>query len=108
LSPIGFADGRTLREPPTWQDQLLTPRLSACSLERGLKVKEYELRRRNFSETGNFGFGVQEHIDLGIKYDPGIGVRRRSLVALDVHEMTVAYRSLACVCLGQGYQGSTN
>lgn len=24
-------------------------------LERGLKVKEYELKRRNFSETGNFG-----------------------------------------------------
>merc|ERR1712166_1146471 len=43
-------------------------------LERGLKVKEYELRKRNFSETGNFGFGITEHIDLGIKYDPGIGI----------------------------------
>lgn len=43
-------------------------------LERALKVKEYELRRRNFSETGNFGFGIDEHIDLGIKYDPGIGI----------------------------------
>ena len=43
-------------------------------LERGLKVKEYELRKRNFSETGNFGFGISEHIDLGIKYDPGIGI----------------------------------
>ena len=43
-------------------------------LERGLKVKEYELRRRNFSETGNFGFGITEHIDLGIKYDPSIGI----------------------------------
>ena len=30
------------------------------SLERGLKVKEYELRRKNFSATGNFGFGIQE------------------------------------------------
>lgn len=36
-------------------------------IERGLKVKEYELRRRNFSDTGNFGFGITEHIDLGIK-----------------------------------------
>jgi large subunit ribosomal protein L11e len=36
-------------------------------LERGLKVKEYELLRRNFSDTGCFGFGIQEHIDLGIK-----------------------------------------
>ncbi|KAK0516230.1 hypothetical protein JMJ35_000833 [Cladonia borealis] len=43
-------------------------------LERGLKVKEYELRRKNFSETGNFGFGISEHIDLGIKYDPAIGI----------------------------------
>ncbi|KAL1915536.1 60S ribosomal protein uL5 [Calcarisporiella thermophila] len=43
-------------------------------LERGLKVKEYELRNRNFSGTGNFGFGIQEHIDLGIKYDPSIGI----------------------------------
>jgi large subunit ribosomal protein L11e len=37
-------------------------------------VKEYELRRKNFSETGNFGFGIQEHIDLGARYDPGIGI----------------------------------
>jgi large subunit ribosomal protein L11e len=43
-------------------------------LERGLKVKEYELQARNFSTTGNFGFGIQEHIDLGIKYDPNIGI----------------------------------
>ncbi|CAD50943.1 60S ribosomal protein L11a, putative [Plasmodium reichenowi] len=43
-------------------------------LEKGLKVKEYELRRKNFSDTGNFGFGIQEHIDLGIKYDPSTGI----------------------------------
>lgn len=43
-------------------------------LERGLKVKEYELKRGNFSETGNFGFGIQEHIDLGARYDPTIGI----------------------------------
>ncbi|GAB6031234.1 60S ribosomal protein L11 [Chamberlinius hualienensis] len=43
-------------------------------LEKGLKVKEYELRKENFSDTGNFGFGIQEHIDLGIKYDPSIGI----------------------------------
>jgi large subunit ribosomal protein L11e len=43
-------------------------------LERGLKVKEYELKNGNFSKTGNFGFGIQEHIDLGIKYDPSIGI----------------------------------
>ena len=43
-------------------------------LERGLKVKEYELRKGNFSATGNFGFGIQEHIDLGLKYDPSTGI----------------------------------
>jgi large subunit ribosomal protein L11e len=43
-------------------------------LRRGLKVKEFELRRRNFSDTGNFGFGIEEHIDLGIKYDPSTGI----------------------------------
>ncbi|KAH9968437.1 ribosomal protein L5 domain-containing protein [Lactifluus volemus] len=36
-------------------------------LERGLKVKEYELH-------GQFGFGIQEHIDLGARYDPTIGI----------------------------------
>jgi len=43
-------------------------------LERGLKVKEYELRAGNFSQNGNFGFGLQEHIDLGLKYDPSVGI----------------------------------
>ena len=43
-------------------------------LEKGLKVKEFELRENNFSATGNFGFGVDEHIDLGIKYDPAVGI----------------------------------
>ena len=43
-------------------------------MEKGLKVKEYELNRRNFSEMGNFGFGINEHIDLGIRYDPSIGI----------------------------------
>merc|ERR1711934_611655 len=43
-------------------------------LESGLKVKEYELKKGNFSAQGCFGFGIQEHIDLGIRYDPGIGI----------------------------------
>jgi large subunit ribosomal protein L11e len=43
-------------------------------LEKGLKVKEFELKAGNFSSTGNFGFGIEEHIDLGLKYDPSIGI----------------------------------
>jgi len=81
-------------------------------IKRALKVKEYELRKQNFSNdgkqsssrclcppffgfsgagqraflsllgnfiyyyihTGNFGFGIDEHIDLGIKYDTSTGI----------------------------------
>ena len=43
-------------------------------LDRGLKVKEYELKKKNFSDTGSFGFGINEHIDLGLKYDPSTGI----------------------------------
>jgi large subunit ribosomal protein L11e len=43
-------------------------------LESGLKVKEYELLKKNFSATGCFGFGISEHIDLGLKYDPSTGI----------------------------------
>ena len=39
-----------------------------------MKVKEFELKDANFSSSGNFGFGIDEHIDLGIKYDPSIGI----------------------------------
>merc|ERR1712137_1102560 len=43
-------------------------------IEKGLRVKEFELRENNFSAEGNFGFGIEEHIDLGINYDPSIGI----------------------------------
>merc|ERR1711935_50305 len=43
-------------------------------LKRGLKVKEFELKKKNFSDQGNFGFGIDEHIDLGLKYDPSTGI----------------------------------
>ena len=43
-------------------------------LDRALKVKEYELKKVNFCDTGCFGFGINEHIDLGLKYDPSTGI----------------------------------
>ena len=43
-------------------------------LDRALKVKEYELKFGCFSDTGCFGFGITEHIDLGMKYDPSTGI----------------------------------
>merc|ERR1711862_929153 len=47
----------------------------ACHVTtRGEKVKEYELKKGCFSKQGCFGFGIQEHIDLGIRYDPYTGI----------------------------------
>jgi large subunit ribosomal protein L11e len=43
-------------------------------LKTGLKVKDNEIKGKSFSNGGNFGFGIQEHIDLGIKYDPNTGI----------------------------------
>merc|ERR1711907_608153 len=43
-------------------------------LHTALKVKEHELKKENFSDEGNFGFGIDEHIDLGIKYDTSTGI----------------------------------
>lgn len=42
--------------------------------DRGLGLQEYELRKNSFFDPGNFGFGIQEHIDLGIRYDASMGV----------------------------------
>merc|ERR1711998_243947 len=43
-------------------------------IERGLKITDYEISAKHFSATGNFGFGINEHIDLGLKYDPATGI----------------------------------
>merc|ERR1712224_196894 len=51
-------------------------------LRRGLRVKEFELRKKNFSNDGNFGFGIDEHIDLGIKYDTNTGIFGMDYVVL--------------------------
>jgi len=44
-------------------------------LERALRIKEYRLSSKCFTENGTFSFGIDEHIDLdGMKYDPNIGI----------------------------------
>ena len=74
-------------------------------IERGLKVKEYELYRENFSDTGNFGFGIQEHIDLGIKYDPSIGIYGMNFyVVLDRAGRRVAKRRRAVGRVGHQHR----
>merc|ERR1711936_895579 len=74
-------------------------------LEKGLKVKEYELRQGNFSATGNFGFGIAEHIDLGIKYDPSIGIYGMDFyVVLARPGYNVAYRRRKKSRVGFGHK----
>merc|ERR1711966_372283 len=43
-------------------------------IERGLKITDYEISAKHFSATGNFGFGINEHIDLGLKSAPATGI----------------------------------
>eukprot|EP01012_Entosiphon_sulcatum_P065909 TRINITY_DN94937_c0_g1_i1.p1 TRINITY_DN94937_c0_g1~~TRINITY_DN94937_c0_g1_i1.p1 ORF type:complete len:188 (-),score=59.66 TRINITY_DN94937_c0_g1_i1:91-654(-) len=74
-------------------------------LERGLKVKEYELRRNNFSPTGTFGFGINEHIDLGLKYDPTTGIYGMDFfVVLERPGRRVANRKHAQAKLGRQHR----
>lgn len=43
-------------------------------LKDALTVKEYKLRRRQIG-SGEFSFGIPEHIDLpGVSYDPDVGI----------------------------------
>ena len=39
-----------------------------------LKVKDNELKCAAFSSTGNFGLGINEHIDLRLKYEPNTAI----------------------------------
>ncbi|CAM9619418.1 unnamed protein product [Phaeothamnion confervicola] len=74
-------------------------------LERGLKVKEYELQKKNFSATGCFGFGIQEHIDLGIKYDPSTGIYGMDFfVVLDRPGYRVSKRKARCSRIGHQHK----
>ena len=70
-------------------------------LKLGLKVKDNELKASHFSDTGNFGFGIQEHIDLGIKYDPNTGIYGMDFyTVLKRNGKRVAQRKRRCNRLG--------
>ena len=44
-------------------------------VERLFYPRDNKISKRNFDREGNFGFGIQEHIDIpGTKYDPNLGV----------------------------------
>jgi large subunit ribosomal protein L5 len=45
-------------------------------LRRALEAKEKTLLIRNWDESGNFAFGIGEHIDIpDVKYDPDLGIQ---------------------------------
>ncbi len=40
-----------------------------------LHTKEYKVKRSAIDRQGNFGFGINEHIDIpGLEYDPNVGI----------------------------------
>ncbi|MES1904603.1 MAG: 60S ribosomal protein L11 [Paramarteilia canceri] len=43
-------------------------------LAKALRVKEFVLKSSSFSDNGNFGLGISEHIDMGYKYQTNIGI----------------------------------
>lgn len=44
-------------------------------LKRAFEAVGNKLREEQFDDTGNFSFGIKEHIDVpGVKYDPTLGV----------------------------------
>jgi large subunit ribosomal protein L5 len=48
---------------------------AALFLKRGLEAVNNSLKRSNFDENGNFGFGIKEHIEIpGTKYVPELGI----------------------------------
>lgn len=43
-------------------------------LEKALDVVEDRLAERVFDTQGNFSFGIEDHTDFGIRYDPDVGI----------------------------------
>ncbi|KCZ79081.1 hypothetical protein H312_03536 [Anncaliia algerae PRA339] len=74
-------------------------------LHTALKVKEYEIKSSSFTPEGNFGFGIKEHIDLGIKYDPSIGIFGMDFyVVLDRPGTRVAKRKIKKAKVGKQHR----
>ncbi len=46
----------------------------ACAFNYTHQYAHNGLTYKHYYYIGNFGFGIDEHIDLGIKYDPSTGI----------------------------------
>lgn len=66
-------------------------------IKEALSAKDHALKKKNFDRSGNFGFGIKEHIDLpGVKYDPKLGIRGMDvLVSLSRPGFRIKKRKLA-------------
>lgn len=74
-------------------------------LKRSLRVHDFKLKQSCFSESGTFGFGIQEHIDLGLKYDPAVGIFGMDVyVVLERPGFRVAKRKRATQKIGHPHK----
>jgi len=66
-------------------------------LKNAFIAKDNKLKKKNFDKTGNFGFGIKEHIDLpNVKYDPKLGIRGMDvLVTLERPGYRIKRRKIA-------------
>lgn len=43
-------------------------------LRKALEIRDFKIPDYSFDKHGNFSFGIADHTDFGIKYDPNIGI----------------------------------
>lgn len=64
-------------------------------LEKALKVVDDRLAEQVFDVQGNFSFGIEDHTDFGLRYDPDVGIFGMDVaVALDRPGYRIARRRL--------------
>ena len=65
-------------------------------LKRALESKDYTLPASAFDNSGNFSFGIKEHIDLpGVRYDPDLGTFGMDIcVTLERPGYRIAHRKI--------------
>ncbi|KAK7807151.1 hypothetical protein U0070_018142 [Myodes glareolus] len=106
---VGESGGRRTQAAKVLEQLRRNEKIADCSLhslsvsQGGLKGRECELWKNNFSHTGNLGFGIQAHIDLGIKYDPSIGIYGLDYyVVLGRPGFSITDKKLRTGCIGTG------
>ncbi|MFH0748462.1 MAG: 50S ribosomal protein L5 [Candidatus Bathyarchaeota archaeon] len=75
-------------------------------LRRTLDVVGNKLPKSSFDATGNFSFGIKEHIDIpGVKYDPALGIFGMDLcVAMERPGYHVKKRKILRAKIGKNHR----